>query len=213
MQMTEIAEQVEESIESDAEVSSELSQTPQNYSIPDDSNEEIVQGRCKPSWKPDIDHLQDAVDRTTGILNVKVGDKILIQYPAMWRDTTIYIVKSINPSHVNELGFVGLWDPNKMQFTCTNYITGPARGLVFKIPDNSRRWIPGEDDDLMTRVKRKYRRHNVSEKPVKEDKVVTPAPVDENGNPVKRKRGRPKGSKNKSTLEREAAERAKNNAT
>lgn len=34
---------------------------------------------------------------------------------------------------------------------------------------------------------------------------VKEVPLDENGNPIKRRRGRPKGSKNKATLEREAA--------
>ncbi len=170
-----------------------------NVSIPNE--DEISQGR--PGWKPEIEHLQDAVDPISGALLVGVGDKILIQYPHRWRDTTIYIVKSINPSHIEEMGYMGLWDPNKMQFTCTNFITGPKKGLLFKIPDNSRRWIPGEADDLATRVKRKYRRSSVEEKPV----VVEQTPVVTPQDGVKRGRGRPKGSKNKSTLEREMRER------
>jgi hypothetical protein len=66
---------------------------------------------------------------------------------------------------------------------------------MFKIPDSSRNWVPGENEDLYTQVKRKYTRRATEEKPI----VVVPTVTDKNGDivPVKRPRGRPKGSKSK----------------
>lgn len=182
---------VEDNVE---EAEAKTSALIKSISMSDATQGPAVQGIGRPGWKPQIDHLQNAIDPTTGQFLLKVGDKVLIQYPHPWRDTTVFIIKSIDPSHM-EHGFIGLWDPNGMQFTCSSYITGPRRGLMFKIPDSSRNWVPGENEDLYTQVKRKYTRRATEEKPI----VVVPTVTDKNGDivPVKRPRGRPKGSKSK----------------
>jgi len=158
----------------------------------DETLNDILTRFCRPGWKPDIYDLAPAI--VDEKLIVEKGQKLLIEYPDMWRDTVAWIVLAVNPANtLTSPGYVRLYDPFRMCFGSTNFIDGPKRGLLFKVPDNSRKWIPGEEEPINRR-----RRHASEEKP-------KPTPVlDENGNVVKKKRGRPKGSKSKTTLEREA---------
>lgn len=154
--------------------------------------DEILSNRSRVGWKPDLGRLDAAV--VDGQLLVPVGGKILIEYTdTPWRDTTIFVVIAIDPGEQTPKGYVRLWDPNKFQYAATNYLTGQDQGLTFKIPDKSRRWVPGEDESLLDQVsRRKTRATEAVEKP-----------VDSDGNPIVKKRGRPKGSKNKTTLIKE----------
>ena len=180
---------VEKDLEYDANASDSEEETLQ----------EILESKARVGWKPDLSHLEDAV--VNGTLMVGVGEKLLIEYTHLpWRDTTIWIVNAIEPGGGSPPGHVRLWDPSKMYYGATNYINGEQHGLVFKIPDKSRRWIPGEEEGLSDQVKR--RRLRGAKEFIKETKPVEIGP---DGKPVAKKRGRPKGSKNKTTLLKEQA--------
>ena len=139
----------------------------------------------KPGWKPDISGLPDAI--VAGKLTVGKGERLLIQYPQGWRDTAIYVVKEVNPQGLVKEGYVRLYDPLRLQYAGTDYIRGPSQGLIFKVPDSKTRLIPGKEG------KKRSRKGRIELQP----KPEKPAPVLVDGVPVKRGRGRPKGSKNK----------------
>lgn len=168
------------------------------------SLDELLTVHQRVGWRPKIAHLPDAI--VDGQLLLKEGDKVLIEYTdSPWRDTTLWVIAAIEPPGIVEQGHVRLWDPNKNQYGSTNYHTAAAQGLVLKVPDVKQRWVPGENETLMEKVRReRQERRGLRQK---EPRPVAQAPVDVDGNPIKKKRGRPKGSKNKATLERESAER------
>ena len=166
--------------------------------------QEILNVSTRNSWRPDISDLPDAV--VNGEFMVPVGGKLLIEYtdqPA--RDTVCWIVLAIFPHFQEELtvdpGHVRLYAHSKMYHGCTNYKTAALQGLLLKIPDKKRKWIPGEEETLMERKGKRRRRFVQEEEIEKSNNLLI------EGKPVKKKRGRPKGSKSKSTLEREAKER------
>lgn len=145
--------------------------------------EELVTPTQKPGWKPFIGNLPSAVDGET--LLVKERDKILIEYTqSPWRDTTVWIVAAIEPEGTQK-GHLRLFDPNKNQYGATNYLQADEHGLVIKIPDPKQRWVPGEDESLVDRIKHHYRKPRIEEQPSVED-----------SQPKKRRVGRPPGSKN-----------------
>lgn len=169
-------------------------------------------------WKPKIAHLDDAI--VDGKFIVPEGDRVIIEYtqePA--RDTTMWVVTKIFEESSWDLtvspGHIRLYDTERTQYGCTNYKDAEKYGLIMKIPDKSKRWTPGEDENLMQLAKRHKRKKKQFVKddssdspPPKPQKAPKPAPVAPPAEPGKKKRGRPKGSKNKSTLEREAREAA-----
>ena len=77
-----------------------------------------------------------------------------------------------------------------------NYKRAAEVGDKILVPSDARKWIPGTPEGRANRRRRKLTKNAPAPKP------VTLGP---DGKPVKRKRGRPKGSKNRSTLAREAA--------
>jgi hypothetical protein len=83
------------------------------------------------SSKSDIMKLQNAVDELGNFIPKK-GDKVIIQFPESWRATELFVVVAIEP----ETGNVRLWDGGL--YRCTNFKTGPERGLVIKIPPVSK---------------------------------------------------------------------------
>jgi len=124
--------------------------------------DEVPEGKIgigpKEVWKPDISSLPDAI--INGKLIVPPGKQIVIQYPEVWRETTIMqIVKVFDetvPTEVVEyqafegneivkktrvcikgttcdVGYVSMWDMQKGQFAATDYLTAPGLGLVFKV--------------------------------------------------------------------------------
>jgi hypothetical protein len=157
------------------------------------SFEEILNPNAHVGWKPDVSNLQDAV--IDGKLVVERGGKLLIEYfDTPWRDTTVWVIVAIEPKDtITSPGYVRLWDPNKMHYGSTNYLTGQRDGLVFKVPDKSRRWVPNEDDSIEDQLKR--RRHKAKEETPSTTSVV----------PSGKKLGRPKGSKTGSSLARKEA--------
>lgn len=168
----------------------------------------------KKGWKPDISRLSDAV--VDGKFIIPEGERMIIEYtqePA--RDTTMWIVKKVFDEVPDEMtiqqGHIRLWDPEKTQYGATNYKDAQKYGLIMKVPDKSKRWTPGVSETLMDIANKKRRR---KKKQLVRDEAE-PAPVkpiipsSPAGEPEKKKRGRPKGSKNKSTLEREALAKSK----
>lgn len=139
-------------------------QTQDTDDLSDDSDSFTSFGEVKPGWKPEIGHLPDAVQ--DGKFTPVVGDKIVIQYPQLWRDTTLWVVSAIEPPGIDRPGHLRLWDPNTMSYGMTNYIDGPTSGQVIKVADQKQRWVPYEGEDLKTRMKRKARRPNFGERVV-----------------------------------------------
>lgn len=138
--------------------------------------------------RPDISHLEDAIikDPISGLPDVRVrpGDRIVIERrsyilkesPIPWLDTRLWIVNDVD----RDRGVLRLFNDEFQQHGTDSFTAGLAAGQVYKLaPADGSRW------DVAPRKKKV---------------VVAPAPVavNEHGTPIKKKRGRPPGSKNRS---------------
>lgn len=145
--------------------------------------------RDKELDRPDISHLDDAIlkDPLSGLPDVRVrmGDRIVIERrsyvlkesPAPWLDTRLWYVNGVD----RDRGVLKLFDEELQQHGADSFVFGLAAGQVYKLaPKDGRRW------DVAPKKKR-----------VPAPAVVG-APAPTNGEEPKKKRGRPKGSKNRS---------------
>jgi hypothetical protein len=148
----------------------------------------------KPITPPAIDHLPDAIVKDSlgrPILLAHPGDKIVIERYATvlahkpWLDTKTYTVESIEES----TGIVHLYDEELYRNSSTNYIDGSKQGYRFKLATAKGASIG----------QRKRGR------PRKNPETITPTDASP------KKRGRPKGAKNrpKSIIKAEKAAAAK----
>lgn len=129
----------------------------------------------------DISKLPDAI--ADGVLRVGAGDRIVIERRATflpgrpYLDTKTYRIKRVDPN-----GDMSLWDESLNQWAMDNWKTGPLKGQVYKLAT------------VGTNVTTKRKRGRPRKNPVDAPKPVVVGP---DGAPVKRGRGRPKGSKNR----------------
>lgn len=130
--------------------------------------------------KPDISALPDAL-AADGRPLFRVGDKIIIEQYAIileanpYLHTRTYKVDAINP----KTGDLRLWDDTLCQWGMDNYLVGPRYGQVYKL---------AAGNSVGKRKRGRPRKNPVAP-------VVEAAPSDQ---PVeKKRRGRPKGSKNR----------------
>lgn len=135
-----------------------------------------------PEPRPDISKLPDGL--VAGKPAFGVGDKIIIERSITvlkkggYLDTKTYKVASIDHS----TGNMRLWDESLGQWAMDNYINGPLAGYVYKMANGI---LP-----MMVKGRRGRPRKNISE--------PKEAPLtDADGNVIKKKRGRPAGSKNR----------------
>jgi len=151
--------------------------------------------------RPNIDSLPDAVVRDEDgelVFLAAPGEKVVIERFASvlptkpWLDTKIYVVDRID----SVSGDVGLWDQELHRAAGTNYIKGLAAGYRFKLASKS------------TRIEGRKRGRPRKDRSVE---VAPPPPpaLDANGQPIKKKRGRPAGVKNRSKEEIKADKAAK----
>ncbi len=148
--------------------------------------------------KPDISRLPDAVD-INGIPSFDIGEKIIIERRSVvlegrpYIDTKTYTVKSLN---VNT-GDMLLFDESLHQSAMSNYIEGLKKGFVFKL---------SRGNQISTKKKRGRPRKN----PIV-DKVAQAelAAQNNDGVQIKRKRGRPPGTKNRDKATIKAEKKAK----
>lgn len=147
--------------------------------------------RARLASKPVLDHLEDAVEvDELGIptFTVAPGDKVVVERYATilrgspWLDTKVYTVESID----GVTGTLRLWDDDDKCHAMTNYITGFAAGFKFKVPP-AKGGVP-------TSQRRRGRPRKIL--PPGQEKPSTPI-LGEDGQPVKKKRGRPPGVKNR----------------
>lgn len=128
--------------------------------------------------RPDISRLPDAF--ADGLPLFRCGDKIVIERYAgflpgsPYLDTKTYRVMSID----GVTGRLDLYDDSFLQFAIDNWKTGMRNGQVYKL---------AAGNTVTTKRKRGRPRKNPVE-------AVAAAPK---GEPEKKKRGRPKGSKNR----------------
>ena len=144
----------------------------------------------KVASKPLIDHLADAVgaDELGNLVFLgKTGDKVIIERIATvlshrpWLDTRTYIVESVD----GVTGDMRLFDPEMCQEAMSNFITGTKRGYRFKLPSSKGMSIG------------KRKRGRPKKNPTDAPELEKPVVLDAAGQPVKKKRGRPPGSKNR----------------
>jgi hypothetical protein len=141
--------------------------------------EEDVVSAAESAAKPDISKLKDALD-ANGIPIFTAGDRIVIErritflpdHP--WLDTRSYRVQSVDP----QFGTLKLWDEVIGQFAMDNFKKGPTYGQIYKMAGRS---------TVSPQKKRGRPRKNPLPEPRKDGDPV----------PVKKKRGRPPGSKNR----------------
>jgi hypothetical protein len=151
--------------------------------------QEIFATEGKVKNKPLIDHLPDAVEKDElgiPVLLAKPGDKLVIERYATvlkgspWLDTKTYTIESIDVAS----GRVDLWDDDLGRYAITNYIEGLKVGYRFKLPAG--RVGIG-----------KRQRGRPRKNPTGVPEETKPVELDANGQPIKKKRGRPAGSKNR----------------
>lgn len=146
--------------------------------------------------KPDISRLPDALDEH-GFPRFRVGEKIIVERRSVvlqgnpYLDTKTYLVMGLD----TETGKLDLFDDNLAQSAMSNYIEGPKRGFVFKL---------AKGNAVSTKRKRGRPRKN----PIVDETVAKEAAAPT----VKKKRGRPPGSKNRSREEIKAEKKAKASA-
>ena len=147
-------------------------------------------GERKPVNKPDISRLRDALG-PDGFPVFRAGDKIVIErYTSVlagnpYLDTRTYRVLEID----SVTGNLKLFDDSLQQFAGDNWKVGPKRGNVYKLAGSM---------NITTKKKRGRPR----KAPVEQPKPVELGP---DGKPIKKKRGRPPGSKNRPKAEIKAA--------
>jgi hypothetical protein len=151
--------------------------------------------------KPMIDHLPDAVEKDElgiPVLLAKPGDKLVIERYATilkgspWLDTKTYTIESIDIAS----GRVDLWDDDLGRNAITNYVEGLKVGYRFKLPAG--------------RVGIGQRKRGRPRKnPTGVPEETKPVELDANGQPIKKKRGRPPGVKNRPREEIIAEKKAK----
>ena len=148
--------------------------------------------RARLAQKPIIDHLEDAIENDEDgvpVFTVPPGEKVIIErfrsiLPGnSWLDTKVYTVETID----GVTGNLMLWDDEGKCHAMSNYLTAPKRGYRFKVP-------PAKGGLVIQGRKRGRPRKLV---PVGQEKPVEPVQLDENGQPIKKKRGRPAGVKNR----------------
>ena len=153
--------------------------------------------QAKAANKPMIDHLPDAVEKDEmgfPVLVAGPGEKLIVERVATvlahrpWLDTKTYTVQSVDVAS----GFVSLWDDDLRRGATTNYIEGLKAGYRFKLVTKKGMQIGAK--------KRGRPKKNPTEMPEQAKPVI----LDSNGEPIKKKRGRPPGVKNKSTIMAEA---------
>lgn len=147
--------------------------------------------RARLASKPILDVLEDAVevdDNGVPVFTVAPGDKVVIERYATilrgspWLDTKVYTVESID----GVTGTLHLWDDDGKCYAMSNYITGTAAGFKFKVP-------PAKGN-MPTSQRRRGRPRKVI--PAGQEKPSEPS-LDAEGKPIKKKRGRPPGVKNR----------------
>lgn len=152
--------------------------------------------------RPNIDNLPDAVVKEEDgsyVFLAAPGEKLVVERFATvlstrpWLDTKIYVVESIDSA----TGNVSLFDPELHRFAGTNYIEGLKNGYRFKLPTTK------------TRIDGKRKRGRPRKNPQAEAPPASAPVLDEAGNPVKKKRGRPKGVKNRDKATIVAEKKAK----
>jgi hypothetical protein len=136
--------------------------------------------------KPDISRLPNALDGD-GLPLFRVGEKIIIERRSLslagnpYLDTRTYTVLNIN----YENGNLDLFDEVLAQSALSSYTRGPDRGFIFKL---------AKGNVVATKKKRGRPRKN----PLADESLPPPPPpTDEHGNPIKKRRGRPPGTKNR----------------
>lgn len=158
--------------------------------------------KARNAAKPVIDHLPDAVG-TDELGNptflAGAGDRVIIERVATvlnnkpWLDTKTYVVNSVDCA----TGELRLWDTDAARDTVSNYIDGISRGYRFKLPTR-------RDMEIGKR-----KRGRPKKNPTGIPEQAKPVELDAEGKPVIKKRGRPKGSKNRDKAIIKAEKKAK----
>lgn len=139
--------------------------------------------------RPDVSWLRDAIVDNKFIPKkndyLVVERRLILNDDNAWLDTKTY--RLLKDPTID--GNVHMFDCIKKQHAQLNWIEGLKYGFVFKLPPPGRNPETLFESDGRRKRKRKF-----------VNAVAKPQPIptfDEQGNVVKRKRGRPKGSKNK----------------
>jgi hypothetical protein len=152
---------------------------------------------AKAANKPMIDHLPDAVEKDEMgylVLLAAPGEKLIVERLASvlshkpWLDTKTYTVKSVDVAS----GFVSLWDDDLRRDATTNYIQGLNAGYRFKLVTKKGMQIGHK------------KRGRPKKNPTGMPEETKPVVLGPDGQPAKKKRGRPPGVKNKNTIAMEA---------
>ena len=146
--------------------------------------------RAKEASKPLIDHLPDAVIKNEmGLptLLAGTGEKLIIERYATvlshrpWLDTKTYTITNVNLA----TGVVGLWDDDLHRSATTNFIEGVKCGYRFKLTTRKGMQIG------------KRKRGRPRKNPTDAPELMKPVELGPDGQPIKKRRGRPAGTKNR----------------
>ena len=138
--------------------------------------------------KPDISRLPDALG-PDGMPLFKEGDKIVIERYASslpnkpYLDTKTYKVLTVDMA----TGYMRLSDEGFLQYARDNWKIGPKHGSVYKLAQG--------------KITVSHKKRGRPRKDPVEDSVKPAVQLGPDGQPIKKKRGRPAGAKNRSREE------------
>lgn len=101
-------------------------------SYDDDSSSEELD---EPSWKPDISHLEMAIDEKGNFIPGE-GDQVVIErycsvLPSKcWLDTCLYTIRELDYDNGN----LRLWNETDEHYSWSNYVEGTLMGYSFRLP-------------------------------------------------------------------------------
>jgi hypothetical protein len=145
-----------------------------------------------------IDDLPDAI--VDGVFTLKEGGQLVIEKwltigsKPRWLGTSLYTIRHIDPFGS---GVLILHDDELRQAAQANYITGPAIGWRFKVGSPTLNLHKRGKPEEIARLEKVAAQ---ALEPIKESETSVPTSTEKTG-----RRGRPKGSKNRSREEIKAA--------
>lgn len=177
-----------------------------------EESDETIEQPIRPAWKPDISHMQDAVQLVDSIptLILGVGSRVVIDYSGLkygpWLDTRCWTIQSIG--HQGDPGYLGLYDPSQKQQGCSNWMTAKRKGILIKVAGKSEEFImtavasstsrKGARKAVAKALKEEKHREEAEAKAKNRLALAPDSPKSEKG----KGRGRPKGTLNSRTVER-----------
>lgn len=153
-----------------------------------EENNRRLSGGHSSSWKPSIQKYPDAIvkleENDLLVFAADVGDYVIIEFPNDWQESAYGKVEHID----NESGNFRIWNVRKKYYTHSNYKTALNAGQIIKLAPSSIRSLKNKKKNSFVTIKENEEEISSFDN----ENVITVHT---------KKRGRKKGSKNRSKEE------------